>query len=178
MEFLLDILERCTSISRLSLVSPSSFDSFSKIFKKEFSSRLIRLCDQLSRLAALFCYLNMPFEKCQEANLALNKKLKMERPAFRVDIRSMMKQNGQFTDDGEIQCSYFTEFPSIYSDLFTSCQSQVVLFPQSCNTFLIIINMIYLIQNRMWFFLIVFELPAAIEHKPLVKLTVRWRTYI
>jgi len=58
MELLLDSLEGCASISCLSLVSPTFEPLWNwNISKEEFSSRLIRLCDKLSQLVALFCFL-------------------------------------------------------------------------------------------------------------------------
>ncbi len=136
-DLLLDSLESCTSISRLSLACPS-FDSFWEISKQDFSSRMIQLCDKLSQLVALFCYFNLPFEHCKEASHSLKKRFKTElRPAFCVDVQSMLKPNGEYADNGQYGHSYTSkEFPVMYNDLLTSCQSRVALVPFNCNTFL------------------------------------------
>lgn len=64
MELLLNSLESCTRITCLSLFCPSStINSFLKMSKEDFFSRLIRLIDKLEQLVALFCYLNVPFIK-------------------------------------------------------------------------------------------------------------------
>ena len=138
MELLLDALESCTSISRLSLVCPSWSDSFSEnISEEDFTSRMVRLCEKMSQLVALFCYFRVPMVYCQEVNKLLKKKLKMERPAFRVHIESMADENGECDDHENIAYSYNSEeFPVMYKDLLTSFQSQVALFPYSYNSFL------------------------------------------
>jgi len=131
-ELLLDSLEGCTTISRLSLVCPSLFlnEPFPKLSKKKFCSRLIRLCDKLSRLVALFCLFQIPSENCEEANKLLRERFKTERPAFRVDVQSMFHQApGESLYNSE-------EFPITLKDLLTSGESQVALVPYDCNTFL------------------------------------------
>jgi len=62
----------------------------------------------------------------------------MERPAFRVDVQSMLKQNGEYANDEQFGHSYLSkEFPVMYNDLLTNCQSRVALVPFNCNnTFL------------------------------------------
>jgi len=123
-------------MSRLSIVCPS-FEPVWKISKEDFCRRLIRFCDKLSQLVALFCYSRVPYEHCEEAIDALRKKFTTERPAFRVDVQSMLNQDGEIADDGQFGHSYLSrEFPVMYKDLLTSCQSRVALFPFNCNTFL------------------------------------------
>jgi len=136
MELLLDSLESCTSISQLSLVCPSSFNSFSKnISKEDFTNRMLRLCEKMSQLVALFCYFRVPVEHCEEAKEMLKKRFQTERPAFRVDVQSEIKRD--LSGDGRIYDSYpSNEFPVMYNDLLTSCQSRVALVPFNCNTFL------------------------------------------
>ena len=143
MELLLNSLESCPSISQLSLVCPSLFTNFFMEWsEKEFSCRLVRLCDKLSQLVALFCYFRVPFKNCKEANQLLKKRFQTERPAFCVDVQSMLNQNGEYADRREfeeayiINSKYSNEFPVMFNDLLTSCQSQVALYPYSCNTFL------------------------------------------
>ena len=135
MESLLDTLESCTSITRLSLVCPSPYDSFVNIVSKEdFASRLIRLCEKLSRLVALFCYFRVPIEFSKEANSTIKQRFKRERPALRVDIQPMIVEDE--SQRIEIEDSYHSdEFPFMYNDLLTSFQSQVALFPIHCNSF-------------------------------------------
>ena len=135
-ELLLESLESCTSISRLSIVCPSTDPSW-KISKEDFCKRLTRLCDKLSQLVAFFCHFKLPYEHCEEASYSLRKKFTTERPAFRVDVQSMLNQDGEIADDGQFGHSYLSrEFPVMYKDVLTSCQSRVALFPYSCNTFL------------------------------------------
>ena len=139
MELLLESLESCPSISHLSLVCPSSkgFEPW-EISKEELSSRLTRLCDKLSQLVALFCYIRVPFTSCDEVSQVLKTRFKMERPAFRVDVQSMLQHNNDTAnDEGRIRFLYTSkEFPVMYNDLLTSFQSRVALCPYNCNTFL------------------------------------------
>lgn len=135
MELLLDALESCTSITRLSLVCPSLYDSFVKIVSEEdFASRMLRLCDKLCQLVALFCYVR-PFEYSKAANSMIKQWYRRERPALRVDIQPMVISDQYHVI--EMKDSYNSdEFPLMYKELLTSFQSQVALFPIHCNSFL------------------------------------------
>jgi len=136
MELLLDSLESCTSISQLSLVCPSSSDSFWKeISEGDFTSRMVRLCENMSQLVALFFSFSVPSKHCEEANKLLRERFETERPAFRVDVQSAIEHGLKW--NGRIFDSYRSkEFPAMYNDLLTSFHSQIALFPYDCNTFL------------------------------------------
>ena len=89
------------------------------------------------KLLKQICSFRVLSEHCNKANKLLKKKLKMERPAFRVHIESMADENGECDDHENIAYSYNSEeFPVMYKDLLSSFQSQVALFPYSYNSFL------------------------------------------
>ena len=86
---LLQSLESCGSLSRLSLVCPSRSAAWNKkISAKEFAAEFSKFCTKLNHLVAVFCVLSVPKTHCHAANTLLKEKLKEDRPSFRADIQS------------------------------------------------------------------------------------------
>lgn len=127
---LLEALEGCTKLSRLSLVCPSYLPW--KISSEEFFNILVGLCTSLKSLVALFGYFCVPKEVCREATTILKKWFKEERPAFRVDI-----QPGDVRVAGRLEGEYHSQvLPVMHSDILTRIESQVATFPINCRSFI------------------------------------------
>lgn len=126
MEVLLDSIESCSRLLRLSLVCPTRKPW--KISSEEFSNRLLSLCTNLRRLAAFFAVFHVPEEVSLEATTLLEKRFKKERPAFLVDIQSgrELKEHGFKS----------AVLPVMYSDVLTRVVSNVAIVPFECDSFL------------------------------------------
>ena len=129
LEMLLEALESCTKLSRLSLVCPRYLSW--EISSEELFNVLVGLCIRLKSLVALFGHFRVPKEVCREATTILKKRMKEERPAFRVDIQPSDVVDGRVEDEYHSQV-----LPLMHSDVLTRIESQVAIFPSNCRSFL------------------------------------------
>lgn len=128
LEILLKSLEQSTKLSRLSLVCPS--DRSWNISSEEFSNRFLSLCTNLKSLVALFGHFHVHKVVCREATTRLKKKMKEERPAFRVDIQPSDVGFGRLEEEYHSQV-----LTVLQSDVLTRIESQVALFPINCRSY-------------------------------------------
>ena len=127
---LMDSLESCASLIQLSLVTPSG--TFPSTWTKDdYSRRLLRFCQRMNRLVALYFISDAPESHCRAARTLLNRVITAKRPAFIADIQPPAENvSSKHQYDSKV-------LPLIHKQILVRFNSQVDVLPFGKRSFLL-----------------------------------------
>lgn len=136
LEKLLDTLEKCSLLSRVSLILP-------KVEWKDpnqFIWRFEDFCENLEHLVVLFTMMIVPDDACKQSEFFLRAQFREKRPALHVDLQHTNEGRHGYHlprpyDSGYFSQKYLCEqyhsmfLPTMHNDVLTKFESNVALLP-------------------------------------------------
>lgn len=120
---LLDVLEKCSFLERVSIISPSisPLITWNSLY---FSQRVLRFCENLEKLVCFVFVLNCPKTHCANAVKLVNQNLIAKRQCLRLDIFQSTRS----------KLNYESKVLPLIHKSNLSFNSHVAVIPFDCTT--------------------------------------------